>query len=353
MVEQPRTSPDASDHNSPKLISHLTYSTKDLPEQEQFGGWREFISSTVDLSLLEPRDQRFEAEQQVWDLGRFALTRATMPRGVSRTWRHLDKDPLDHWCLVVVQNAGAGHAGREEPRLIGFRSLGRPFEGAAADSDVLSLFVPRDVFRGMTDMIDAADNVIPDAGLGAVLADFVVSLQRRLPGMTRAELPQIDEATRSIIMACLAPTLDHKAAAQNAIAATLLERARQIIEANLGSPELGADLLCRSLGVSRSRLYRLFEPSGGVAHAVQRQRLQKAHERLSDRRNDRPIVQIAEGLGFSDASGFSRSFKKEFGYSPSAARAAGVIGLPAPRAGRRAWPAATGKLGDVLRGLHV
>ncbi|WP_187148706.1 helix-turn-helix domain-containing protein [Methylocella silvestris] len=308
------------------------------------------MSSTVEIQRLEGKEQGFAADQQVWSLGAFALTHALMPgEGHARAWRHLGKDPIDHWCLVVVRDAG-----RDGSRLIGLRSLGRPFEGAAADRDVLSLFAPRSLFRGLSSLLDAAPDVIADVGLGAILADYLLSLQRRLPGVTEADAPQIVEATRAMIAACLTPAADLRAAAEGAIAATVLERADAIISANLAAKDLGPEFLCRALGVSRSRLYRLFEPTGGVSRAIQRARLIRAQDALRDPADGRPIVVIADALGFADPSSFSRSFRREFGHSPSDARSAGALGFLAPLAAAKPLVCAPiDRLGDVLRSLHA
>jgi hypothetical protein len=48
-----------------------------------------------------------------------------------------------------------------------------------------------------------------------------------------------------------------------------VERIRRYIAANLTSPELMSDVLCARLQLSRTQLYRLFEPLGGVAGYIQ------------------------------------------------------------------------------------
>lgn len=75
-----------------------------------------------------------------------------------------------------------------------------------------------------------------------------------------------------------------------------------------------------ALGVSRSRLYRIFEPLGGVASYIRRQRLLRTRDALSDIADTRSISRIAEEWGFVDASAYSRTFEHEFGISPKEAR---------------------------------
>jgi AraC-like DNA-binding protein len=104
---------------------------------------------------------------------------------------------------------------------------------------------------------------------------------------------------------------------------TLLERARVLIGRRLRDQDLTPESICRDLRVSRSRLYRLFEPAGGIYAYIRRQRLVRARDALSDNADMRPVGRIAEHWGFVDPSAFSRSFKHEFGMSPKDARMAG------------------------------
>lgn len=332
MVEQPREIPNQSSDATADLISPFKYSTTNFAKTDQCNGWYGSNTSTVDLTQMEERGDGAETEPQIWDLGSFILTRReSSGASFARTWRHLKKDPFDYWSLVIVEDAASvDQTGAVSPRLISFASRARSFEGGGVDANILSLFARRDLFTDVTHLFDATDNAIADAGLGAVLADYLLCLQRWLPRLSQGERSRVAEATSAMITLCLAPTIDHKSAMRNSAATTLLERAREIIQSNLGLPTLGAEFLCRTLGVSRSRLYRLFDLTGGVMHAIQRQRLLKAHEILSNPNSDRPIVQLAEELGFSDPSGFSRSFKKEFGYCPTEARRAGLFGLSQP-----------------------
>lgn len=330
-----------------EVLAPFVFTTAALPAADQFAAWRSFSAAAIDLSL-EADGPGFVAEQRVWDLGSLALTCAELPgaRG-RRRWRHLAREPLDHWCLVVPEPAGQPPPLRE----IGFRSLARPFDGAAADSRVISLFLPRDLFGPAAGLLDAVPARIADSGLGRLLADYLMLLENRLPGIAPADLPGLVEATRALVLACLLPSADRLAAASDPIAATLLGRARQVIQADLRARDLGPERLCRALGVSRSRLYRLFEPLGGVMRYIQRQRLLAAHAALSDAEDRQHIVQIADAFGFPDASGFSRAFRQEFGYTPREAREAAWAGAARQPPSARASRARIDQLGDVLRGL--
>lgn len=337
---------------SAALIKPSEFSTKALPIRHQFEAWRHLMSPAIDFDIPGGREKGFAAEQAVWDLGGFALTRAKMPGdGQMRSWHHIKKDPLDHWCFVLVNDGTGAPVGGPSPRQLFFRSLGQGFEGSANDTSVLSLYAPREMFGEGLSSIDGVSDAIPNHGMGALLGDYFTSLEARMPAISIADLPKVVEATRAMIAACIRPNAERLENAQDTIVATLMERARTIIRQNLRSVTFGPDKLGQALGVSRSRLYRMFEPFGGVARYVHRQRLLAAHAALSDMTDKRPIIQIAESLGFSDASGFSRSFKQEFGHSPSEARLAAAVGRPIPSSILRSSSPAAAEFGDVLRRL--
>nr|WP_264185766.1 AraC family transcriptional regulator [Roseicella aerolata] len=129
-----------------------------------------------------------------------------------------------------------------------------------------------------------------------------------------------------MVAACIVPSPETRDAAAPLLEHARLERARQAIRQNLRSPTLTPKRLCRLIGMSRSQIYRLFEPMGGVARYIQAERLREAHCALADADNTRDIHEIAEDLGFFDASAFSRTFRRRYGCKPSEVRAAALSG---------------------------
>lgn len=97
----------------------------------------------------------------------------------------------------------------------------------------------------------------------------------------------------------------------------------------MAAPDFGPERLARLLAMSRSKLYRLFESTGGVAHFINRERLREAHRRLCSHRDAPSIHIIGNEVGFVDHSTFSRAFRREFGHSPSEARERSLTKLAA------------------------
>lgn len=316
-----------------RLLTPLTFDNTSMPREQQFEAWRAYQSAVIDVSLGAPLSDGIAFRQEVWHLGQLAFTSAQMPGAlVPRTWKHLRKDPLDHWCLVLPDSQSIKPG--DQPRQLHIRSLGRPFEGAAADSSVSTMFIPRDLLRPISAVLDSHAGSLETTGLGGVLSDFFIALERRLPALEVRDMARVVDGVRALIVACLAPTADRLREASPLIETTVLERARQVVHKNLTSPQLGADMLCAQLGLSRSRLYRLFEPMNGVGRYILRQRLIAAHKALSDPSENRSVAVLAEHFCFPDAATFSRAFRKEMGCSPSEVRAEArgggvpLLGLP-------------------------
>ena len=162
------------------------------------------------------------------------------------------------------------------------------------------------------------------------LSSYLLLLLRSLSAFNAVDVPKIVSATTSLVTACLSPSRDHFVEAQRPMDLVHLDRAAKIIAERLADRDLTPDQLCRQLGISRSSLYRLFEPVGGVSSYVRRQRLLKTREMLSDRSDRRTISSIAEEWSFTDPSAYSRMFRKEFGITPREAREKGRRNIKRP-----------------------
>ncbi|MER8970310.1 helix-turn-helix domain-containing protein [Mesorhizobium sp. M0808] len=277
----------------------------------------------------------FPADHTAWNLGGMLIVQQRAPaHSYLRSAAKLRSSSIDHWYIVlprtgrswteVDRRVAENHSGKLE-----IRSLGYPFRGRVTDSESLFLYMPRDLFSDAASTLDAKNNSILSGNFANLLVDYVNSIEARLRSLTAEDLPRIVHATRSMIIACLAPPAEHAAAAEQLASVALMERARRYVQNNLDAAHLTPDSMCRALGVSRSRLYQLFEPSGGVLHYIQSRRLLAAHVALSDPADSRRIVDIGEAFGFSSAANFSRAFSKEFGYSPREGRSTVVLPRPA------------------------
>lgn len=96
-------------------------------------------------------------------------------------------------------------------------------------------------------------------------------------------------------------------------------KAVKFIYQNLDEP-ISLELIAKNIGVSISTLKRLFLDASGssVGSFIRRLRMERAFRSLKNK--EESILEIALSSGFEDASSFARTFKANFGYSPSFAR---------------------------------
>ncbi len=298
----------------------ILFTTAALPPHQQFGAFRAAYEAVVDIRPPADGETSFDVSQRIWPLGRLVLTSTHLPReGHRLRWTHLPEGVLDHWYVVLpcrFDEAGLAHQKPEaRPRI---HSLARPLSTEIEDDGVLTLFVPRNLLADSS--LDNLLDVPLANGPGTLLADLMLALDRRLPLVEPDDVDHLIEATRCFLNAAARPSRDRPAEAQAPTDLALLERARRLIRLRLTEPDLTPETICKDLGVSRSRLYRLFEPIGGISAYVRRQRLLSARHALLDPMDVRPITRIAEQWGFPDASVFSRAFRHAFGLSPRQAR---------------------------------
>lgn len=302
-------------------------STAGLCRGEQFDLWHDNFAPMLDLADITPGTSTFTGRQKLWDLGSLVLAEInTDSHAFSSLPGRVRRDPVDHWTMTVLlkgkirtktkRYAFGGGLGEVQ-----IHSLGRSFEGMVAEeSKMLMLFVPRDLSVETAATLSSAEFSTLATGMGRLFSDYLVDVARRLPMLAQADLPSLAAATRAMILACVSPSTGHVEAAEGPIANLLLERARRLINNQLLDPRLGSEMVRKELGVSRTRLYNLFEPFGGVMHYIQHRRLLSAYAALTDPSDRRLIFQIGEERGFGDGAEFGRAFKRTFGCSPSEVR---------------------------------
>ena len=334
-----------------------TFATQPLRMRDQLEAWREWYQPVLDILPKQATGDAFAAEIHIWRLGGLAMSRTTAPPAfVSRTKSNLRGDPVDHW--VVSYCARGAHLARtagtelEVPARVPYLwSLGQEFRHERTHVDRIQFLLARDAFRDIAPLLDAALGSTLDTPLGHLLGDYMMALERCLPSLTEAELPRLANAVGAMVAAAVAPSAERVAGAQQQIDVGRKERVRQAVRRHLRTPTLKAKTLARLVGMSRSNLYRLFEDTGGVARYIQRERLLEAHAVLTNPANSQSISEIAEDLCFADASGFSRTFKREFGHSPSEARSAALAGLAPSGMPRNPGPSARSNFGGLLHGF--
>lgn len=164
--------------------------------------------------------------------------------------------------------------------------------------------------------------VVPRDGVGRVLSDFTTSLFANAPGIDPQQWPSLLRATMHLIYAATgAPGSGEHVATS----ARELQRANvmRYIESRLRDPGLRPAAIAAANGMSLRNLELMFrELDTTIVATIRERRLERCREDLCDPAlAHRTIMEIAEHWGFGDQAHFSRAFKKQFGMTPSDARA--------------------------------
>lgn len=336
-------------------LTKLAFSTRPLPARDQRPAWRAWFNPVFDLAWTsEEAHDPFEADIATWAAGGAVFSRVTAPGLHSlRNAAHIRRDPTDHWVIAVGRAASRIRLPDTELRVAAGApfvvSLADPVESARGQDDRLHLYLPRDRFSALAPQLDRARGRSIEGGLGRLFADYMHLLQRTLPTLSETEVARLPDAIEAMVAACVLPGATAAETTCGQVDLTRLERVRQAVRRRLHSATLTPSSLGRDVGMSRSQLYRLLEGEGGVIRYIQRQRLRTIHAALADPNDERPISAIAESCGFYEPSTFSRTFRREFGVTPSDVRAAARAGLAVANDMRPIMPAETVSLSDCLR----
>lgn len=95
-----------------------------------------------------------------------------------------------------------------------------------------------------------------------------------------------------------------------------VKKVMDIIEANIGNPDLSVEMISKEMAMSSTHLYRKLKANTdhSAKELIQKYRLKKASLLLQNKEGN--VSEIVYQVGFSSLSYFSRAFKSEFGMSP-------------------------------------
>ena len=292
--------------------------------------WRAGNAPSLDVVFNEdrPGPPGFLAEREVLAFGSFVMTRVVAESASAiRTRSHAMRDGLDHWCLNLTTRGNRRFRWDRGDRCLSVpagqlhvQSLDETYWGFRENTEWVGVFFTRDSLPSLSTQLDATRDHPRTDGLSRMLAEYLAGLWTVLQVMTPEERAGAAEATAAMIQACICRTPEALAVASPVLMSHQRARALSFIRRHLGSSRLTPSMVARALGTSRSQIYRAFEPVGGVASAIQEERLRAASRMLLRTDERRGINEIAEEVGFPDPSSFSRLFRRTFGTTASAWR---------------------------------
>lgn len=319
-------------------LQRIEFRTDDFAARDRFDAWRSNVADLFDVvpahdGASAPFAGRFCSHQAD---GLLLISAAFDGQRFRRDPATIARSGLDHYFIQLYRRGGyRGTVGKRDVIMragdIEILDLSQPLQTEARAATTVAVVVPRPLLDGrLHGCADLHGLVLRggQSGLSGLLADHLCALARLADRTQVDEAPDLARATLDMIAACLRPSANTLEQAGPQIAAAQLRAIKRHIDENLGG-DLSAGALCARFHVSRSSLYRLFEPLGGVAHYVQDRRLSHAFVALGDVANaHRRIADITFDCGFASEAHFSRAFRRTFGVSPRDVRPSRRVTMP-------------------------
>lgn len=268
--------------------------------------YRQACAQLFDVTLLEP-DTAFHNRMDGYNLGGVVLARCKgVPQRFDRRYAHIIADTADS-VLAVLELSSGGWSGIYDGRpadsgmgAIRLVDMSRPFDMTTAAFETLNLAIPRATLDEQVDHIDFHGRVVSEnTATGRILGAHMRAVWDSIETITTADARPIEKM--------------------------LLASARDFVIGRLADPELSPEAVRQHLGVSRSLLYRVFEPAGGVSAFIQARRLDQAFDEIiRDQSERKTLAEIGYGLGFRSDAHFSRVFRARFGVTPGRLRRLGA-----------------------------
>ncbi|MBB3181641.1 helix-turn-helix domain-containing protein [Variovorax sp. Sphag1AA] len=301
---------------------------------ERLARWRSMVSTCDVETPLRPIGAEFTSHGRAWHLGKLVALQLSMGSQVHRrTRRHVLNDQIDHYRIALLVD-GRQHCDLDDGRRMTMApgdllitDMARP-ECLHVDSDKaenIVLYIPREMLDESLMHPMPLHGTVPRGVAADVLADHLHTMIRHLPRTAPDEAAAMTAATIALVAASIATSRRINEASHPAVESTLLRQACRHIELHLNEETLSVASVAKFFQLSRSSLYRLFAPLGGVSSYIKERRLLRVHAALARSTGPLRVQRVAEAHGFQAFAHFSRGFREMFGYPPSEVRRHSVL----------------------------
>ena len=313
-------------------VSRSHFSSEGLPAREQFDAFNDWFAPLIRITPTNEVRTGFPFSHRSIGFEKMLFLNYRRSGSLSdRDAQQVRKAPVDMVSIVTLREGrcdGQVEAGDYTllPGEVLIRDASQPYRILSSGTDVVMLNVPRDRFAALVGNPGQVNARVFRGGLMGLLRDHIASVIAHSDHLQPQQLYDVAIATDQLLAAALAPTRDTLFQAEAPLTALLIQRAQTYISRNLFSEDLTPDRIAAAVGVSRRKLYQLFEDQGGVAHYVVGLRLDRARDVLARQYRLGLVKDVALSHGFKSEAHFGRSFKARFKHSPGETReAAGLV----------------------------
>jgi AraC-like DNA-binding protein len=312
-------------------IVHSSFSVQG-DARHSFLAWQERMSPVYDLQPpSKQREETFDAEMSRYSINNLSFFDIrTSPNLAVRSLGRVSTESICDVSFSVFLDGAPGQFVGGRPRsdvpyvphvphvpTILALDMDQPCTVRSFHGRVLLVFVPRALIERA--FPDAASlhgrQVQATTPLTRTLIAHLVALNRDIASLSKDAAYQSLLTSVDLLAAAFSRQAGLSGSARAAVRAAVYEQVRRYVEANLHDPDLSPESVLASLRLSRASVYRLFEHEGGLAAYIRSRRLRMAADELV-RFPHMEVQDIASGLGFNDASSFTRAFRRAFDIAP-------------------------------------
>jgi AraC-like DNA-binding protein len=306
--------------------------------------YRKGCAHLFDITLTS-REDAFSNRLEGYNLGGVVVARCVgVAQRFKRGLNHILSDGGDSLMVAIDLDQAEwrgdydGRAAGSHQGQIRIVDMARPFDMETGPYRTLYLMVPRALLDDAGGR-DLHGLVVSENGVsGQLLGSHLRALDATIDRMTQAEADGAVRAAAALIAGAILAHAEPTAEDPRPVEKMLLASGRQFIQRRLDDSELSPETVRKHLGISRSLLYRAFEPVGGVSAFIQARRLDQAFDAiLQDNAERHTLGEIGYRHGFRSDAHFSRAFRARFGVAPGrlrklgeAARLEGLSALERP-----------------------
>jgi AraC-like DNA-binding protein len=304
----------------------VVFDSRGMPPALAIEAWQEIAGPTLRIGIEKADRERFQLSLQAVRLVDTVVTAAqTTAQSMHRDLDRVHRDGLDQYgfFLQITGSRIARVSGTDSllmPGDLQFVDMAQEDSTVASDGRTTTLYVPRH-------LVDAD---VPDAWqmhgtifrntAARVFAHQALTLFDPESAWSMAMAAYLERSLLSIAIGCLFESRLHaEGAPPVTVDRSLRRRIEHYIEDHLEDHDVDAHRICVEFGLSRSVVYRVFQPHGGLNRYMLASRLRRVRRLLLDG-DDRSIAEIAYACGFVSPAHFNREFRRVFGVTPSDVR---------------------------------
>lgn len=294
----------------------FVFDSASLHHDQRFDAYRALYAGGSDVEMPGPD---FHARVEAWRLGKLVMFKRDLNAVThERSIRRANVDGFEHYTLqlnlsgqLLVEtpdrtlSVGAGE--------IVLFDMAKPQRTRLDNCHYLTFSVAPDMIGNIDRDTSALHGTVLSGENTFILADLMSSLARRPVSDEKSSAGRVTQMFRQ----ALALALDTDERARPRDASEAIERVKLLVDAHIADRELSPEWIARKANLSRTRLYDLFKPAGGISRYVQKSRAAKLRHLLSLSEMARfSVGTLCLQVGFASESHAIRTFSEFFGMSP-------------------------------------